>query len=231
MSGEHSPLIVIVEDEAPIRRFIKATLEAEDFRVVEAGTCARGLIEAATHKPDLLILDLGLPDGDGVDLIGDLRGWSSIPVIVLSARSAEEDKVRALDAGADDYLTKPFGSSELLARVRAQLRRSARGGDEGQHEISFGEVQVDLVRRSVTRAGQAVPLTPLEYRLLTVLIHNAGKVLTHRQLLREVWGPGQADKSHYLRIYVGGLRKKLEVDTARPQHIRTETGIGYRFVL
>jgi len=231
MSGDHNPLIVVVEDEAPIRRFIKATLEAEDFRVVEAGTCARGLIEAATHKPDLLILDLGLPDGDGVDLIGDLRGWSSIPVIVLSARSAEEDKVRALDAGADDYLTKPFGSSELLARVRAQLRRSARSGDEGEHEISFGEVQVDLVRRSVTRAGQPVPLTPLEYRLLTVLIHNAGKVLTHRQLLREVWGPGQADKSHYLRIYVGGLRKKLEVDTTRPQHIRTETGVGYRFVL
>ena len=224
------PVILLVEDEKEIRRFVRMALETEGCRVIEAEGCKRGLIEAGTRKPELLILDLGLPDGDGVEFIRDLRGWSSMPVIVLSARSQEADKIQALDAGADDYLTKPFGVGELLARVRAALRRLSHAGDTGGTLVKFGEVSVDLVRRVVEKAGQPVHLTPIEYRLLALLINNTGKVLTHRQILREVWGPTYVESSHYLRVYMGHLRQKLEDDPTRPRYIITETGVGYRFV-
>lgn len=190
----------------------------------------RGLIEAGTRKPDLIILDLGLPDGDGLNFIRDLRQWSSIPVIVLSARSEESDKVLALDAGADDYLSKPFGVAELLARVRVSLRRHAQQNQESPL-IQFSDVEVDLINRRVSRAGEDLHLTPLEFRLLTELIANAGKVLTQRQLLSTVWGPNYVEHSHYLRIYMGHLRQKLEAEPARPKHLLTETGVGYRFML
>jgi two-component system KDP operon response regulator KdpE len=220
--------IVVVEDDREIRRFVRSTLEDEGCKVAEADTGRQGLIEAATRKPDLVVLDLGLPDIDGLDFIRDLRTWSEAPVIVLSARSTEADKVVALDAGADDYLTKPFGVAELLARVRALLRRHGRGADGSAH-FAFGDVSVDLSRRSVMRAGEPVRLTALEYRLLAQLIGNAGKVLTHRHLLREVWGPSFVESNHYIRIYVARLRQKLEGDPAQPRHILTETGVGYRF--
>jgi len=226
------PVALIIEDEPQIRRFVRAALEAEGWQVHEAGTQQRGLIEAGTRKPDLLVLDLGLPDGDGMDLIRDVRQWSSVPIIVLSARADEGDKVAALDAGADDYLTKPFGVGELLARVRANLRRPRPVPAEGAESVlRFGDVEVDARARLVRRAGAEVHLTPIEYRLLSVLIANAGRVLTHRQLLREVWGPSHAEQSHYLRIYMGHLRQKLEADPAQPRHLLTETGVGYRLVL
>ena len=226
--SEHSSCIVFVEDEKQIRRFVRSALEAEGCKVIEAETGSQGLIEAGTRKPDLIVLDLGLPDVDGVEFINDIRGWSEVPILVLSARSTELDKVIALDAGADDYLAKPFGVAELLARVRALLRRNARGA-EGTAQMAFGEVAVDLSRRSVLRRGQLVHLTPIEYRLLALMIGNAGKVLTHRHLLREVWGPSYIESNHYVRIYVAHLRQKLEVDPAQPRHFLTETGVGYRF--
>jgi len=228
--NENAPVVIIVEDEKQIRRFVRAALEAEGCHVFEADTVRQGLTEAGTRKPDLVILDLGLPDRDGVEFIRDLRNWSELPVIVLSARTGEEDKIAALDAGADDYLTKPFGVGELLARVRAALRRRARMGADGAAVVEFGEVRVDLANRTVEKSGQVVHLTPIEYRLLAVLVGNAGKVLTHRQILREVWGPSHVESSHYLRIYMGHLRQKLELDPAQPQHILTETGVGYRLV-
>ena len=228
-ASSESPLIVlIVEDEQVIRRFVRAALEGEGCRVHEADTLRRGLLEAGARKPDLIILDLGLPDGDGVDFIRDLRAWSSLPVLVLSARVEEYDKVEALDAGADDYLIKPFGVAELLARVRAVCRRYAREPG-GVALITFGEVSVDLENRRVSREGQPVHVTPIEFRLLATLITQSGKVLTHRQLLRDVWGPAYVERGHYLRIYMGHLRQKLEADPARPRHFLTETGIGYRF--
>jgi two-component system KDP operon response regulator KdpE len=222
--------ILIVEDEKEIRCFVRQALEAEGFRVFEAENLQRGLIEAGTRKPDLVILDLGLPDGDGRDFIRAVRGWSSLPIVVLSARVEEYDMVEALDAGADDYLTKPFGVAELLARVRASLRRSARVGEEQSPLVRFGDVVVDLANRQVSKGGQGVHLTQIEFRLLAVLLSHPGKVLTHRQLLRDVWGPAYVEHSHYLRIYMGHLRQKLEDDPARPKHLLTETGIGYRFV-
>ncbi|TBL65926.1 two-component system response regulator KdpE [Hafnia alvei] len=222
--------VLIVEDEKEIRRFVRSALESEGWRVFDADTLQRGLIEAGTRKPDLIILDLGLPDGDGLDFIRDLRQWSSIPVIVLSARSEESDKVLALDAGADDYLSKPFGVAELLARVRVSLRRHAQHNQESPL-IQFSDVEVDLINRRVSRAGEDLHLTPLEFRLLTELIANAGKVLTQRQLLSTVWGPNYVEHSHYLRIYMGHLRQKLEAEPARPKHLLTETGVGYRFML
>ena len=196
-----SPTVVVIEDEPHIRRFVRAALEAEGWLVHEADTAKKGLTEAGTRKPDLLVLDLGLPDGNGLDVIRDVRGWSAVPIIVLSARADEADKVAALDAGADDYLTKPFGVGELLARVRANLRRPRAASPEDADPVfRFGEVEVDRTARLVRRAGAEVHLTPIEYRLLSVLMANAGRVLTHRQLLREVWGPSHADQSHYLRI-------------------------------
>lgn len=232
-----NPVVVLIEDEPQIRRFVRSALEAEGWLVHEADTAKKGLTEAGTRKPDLLVLDLGLPDGDGLDVIRDVRGWSGVPIIVLSARSDEMDKIAALDAGADDYLTKPFGVGELLARVRANLRRPrAASGDGAAHEepdpvFRFGEVEVDRQARIVRRKGAEVHLTPIEYRLLCVLIANAGRVLTHRQLLREVWGPSHADQSHYLRIYMGHLRQKLEADPTQPVHLLTETAVGYRLLI
>ena len=226
---EPTTAIVVVEDEANIRRFIKLALESEGFQVFEADSVKRGLIETGTRRADLVVLDLGLPDGDGIDFIRDLRAWSEIPVLVLSARTTEIDKVAALDAGADDYLTKPFGAAELLARVRAHLRRRSRTTG-GTALAEFGSIRVDLARRTVERDGAPLHLTPIEYRLLSYLIANPDCVLTHRQLLKNVWGPGHVEDSHYVRVYMGNLRKKIEDDPARPKHLRTEAGVGYRFV-
>ncbi|WP_076999648.1 two-component system response regulator KdpE [Variovorax sp. KK3] len=227
-----APTAVVIEDEPQIRRFVRGALEAEGWQVHEASTLREGLAAAGTRQPDLLVLDLGLPDGDGITLIRDVRGWSGVPIIVLSARIDEADKIEALDAGADDYLTKPFGTGELLARVRANLRRprAASGSEEPDAVFRFGEVEIDRSARLVRRAGAEVHLTPTEYRLLSVLAANAGRVLTQRQLLREVWGPAHAGQSHYLRIYMGHLRQKLEADPAQPRHLLTETAVGYRLV-
>ena len=228
-----APVAVLIEDEPQIRRFVRAALEAEGWQVFEAETARDGVRDAATRKPDLLVLDLGLPDGDGLDVIRDVRSWSPVPIVVLSARSDEGDKIAALDAGADDYLTKPFGVGELLASVRANLRRPRAAGADGKVDealFSFGDVEIDRASRVVRRCGEEVHLTPLEYRLLLVLVANVGRVLTHRQLLREVWGPSHSDQSHYLRIYMGHLRQKLEADPSQPQHLLTETAVGYRLV-
>lgn len=221
--------VLIVEDEKQIRRFVRVAVEEEGCQVAEAETMAQGLLEAGARQPDLLILDLGLPDGNGIELIRDLRGWSDIPILILSARSQEHDKIDALDAGADDYLTKPFSVGELRARVRALLRRRSRNPEAASPVIEFGQVIVDLSRRLVTRESAEVHLTPLEYRLLTVLVGHPGKVLTQRNLLREIWGPSYVESSHYLRVYVGHLRQKLESDPTQPKHFLTETGVGYRF--
>lgn len=222
--------IVVVEDEKEIRRFLRKALETDDMRVFEAGTLQSGLIETATRKPDLVILDLGLPDGDGLDFIRDVRQWYASPIIVLSARSDERDKIQALDAGADDYLSKPFGIGELQARLRVALRRAGSGSQPEQH-YQFSGIQVDLVARRISRGEEEIHLTPIEFRLLSVLLNHHGKVLTQRQLLNLVWGPNAVEQSHYLRIYMGHLRQKLETDPARPNHLLTETGIGYRFML
>ena len=236
--------ILIVEDEADIRRFVRLTLASEGHTVHEAATLQRGLIEAGTRRPDLVVLDLGLPDGDGVDLIRDLRTWSAMPIIVLSARSAEASKIAALDAGADDYLVKPFGSGELMARVRAQLRRSQRAsGAEATPVIQFGPITVDLARRTVERrmggngeengegdVSEALHLTPIEYKLLTHLASQPDRVITHAQLLKAVWGPGHAEDTHYVRVHMANLRKKVEDNASMPRHLRTEAGTGYRFV-
>ena len=231
--SEAKPRILVVEDEVEIRRFVSQSLERDGFDVYQADTQARGLIEAGTRRPDLLVLDLGLPDGDGLDLIRELRKWSDIPVLVLSARIDEADKIAALDAGADDYLIKPFSVGELLARVRAHLRRRAtvpRDEGGGGSVVEFGEVKIDLARRTVERGGEGLHVTPIEYRLLTHLAAHPHCVLTHRQLLHAVWGPNHADDAHYLRVYMAQLRKKIERDPAQPRHLVTETGIGYRFV-
>lgn len=221
--------VLIVEDEKEIRRFLRIALEGESLRVFDSETLQRGLIEAATRKPDLVILDLGLPDGDGIEFIRDLRQWSAMPIVVLSARSDEQDKIAALDAGADDFLSKPFGVGELLARVRVALRRQASATPQAA-AIGFSTVTVDIAARRVTRDGHELHLTPIEFRLLVILLNNAGKVLTQRQLLTQVWGPNAVEHSHYLRIYMGHLRQKLEADPAQPRHLLTETGIGYRFM-
>ena len=221
--------VLIVEDEKQIRRFVRAAVEAEGCQASEADGLARGLAEAGARQPDLLILDLGLPDGDGIDLIRALRRWSAIPILILSARTRENDKIDALDAGADDYLTKPFGVGELRARLRALLRRRLRQGENAATMVEFGAAVVDLARRSVSKSGAPVHLTPIEYRLLAALLAQPGKVLTQRHLLREIWGPTYGDSSHYLRVYVGRLRQKLEDDPTQPKHLLTETGVGYRF--
>jgi two-component system KDP operon response regulator KdpE len=228
---EPMPVALLVEDEPQIRRFVRAALEDEGWQVFEAETMKRGLTDAGTRKPDLIILDLGLPDGDGVDFILDLREWSNVPVIILSARSNEVDKIKALDAGADDYLTKPFGVGELLARVRSAIRRQRQPGISSRGIIQFGDVKLDTNARMVTKADQVVHLTPIEYRLLTVLANNAGRVVTNPQLLREVWGPSHSESGHYLRVYMGHLRHKLEDDPAQPRYLLTETAVGYRLLL
>jgi two-component system KDP operon response regulator KdpE len=227
---EPLPVAILVEDERQIRRFVRTALEAEGWSVHETETFRQGLTDAGTRKPDLIILDLGLPDGDGVEFLRDLRGWSSVPVIVLSARVGEQDKIEALDAGADDYLTKPFGVGELLARVRAASRRRRDAGGALSSIFEFGDVKIDLSLRTVHKNGASIHLTPIEYRLLNLLITNSGKVLTHRQILREVWGPSHTEDGHYVRVYMGHLRQKLEDDPAQPRHILTETAVGYRLV-
>ena len=225
--------VLVVEDDADIRRFVRMALEAEGHEAFEADGVRRGLIDAGTRRPDLVVLDLGLPDGDGVDFIREMRTWSAAPVIVLSARSTEADKIAALDAGADDYLVKPFGAGELMARVRAQLRRHAlAAGNEAGADASlqFGDVHVDLARRVVERAGEPLHLTPIEYRLLTHLASQPDRVVTHRQLLKAVWGPGHQEDTHYVRVHMANLRKKIELDPSMPRHLVTEAGVGYRFV-
>ena len=227
-----SPEVLVVEDEPDIRRFVRDALRREGFRVTEANGVSTALLAAAESHPALAILDLGLVDGDGLRFIDEFRIWSQRPILVLSARQGEVDKVAALDAGADDFLSKPFSVPELLARIRALLRRADRTAGTSEAAVfRFGDVEVDLARHEVRRLGEPVRLTALEFRLLAILVANAGKVLTHRHLLREVWGPEHVDDSHYLRIYVGHLRQKLERDPALPVHLLTEIGVGYRFVI
>ena len=225
------PTALLVEDEPHIRRFVRMALAEEGWQVFESESMRRGLIDAGTRKPDLIIVDLGLPDGDGVDFIQDVRKWSPVPIIVLSARMDESDKIRALDAGADDYLTKPFGVGELLARVRATLRRQRQAPIDSDGIVQFGAVKVDLKARMVTKNEQMIRLTPIEFRLLAVLVSNVGRVVTNPQLLREVWGPSNSENGHYLRIYMGHLRQKLEDDPAQPKYLLTETAVGYRLLL
>jgi two-component system KDP operon response regulator KdpE len=227
---ELRPSVLVVEDEPEIRRFLRTSLGAEGYRVVEAETGERGVIDAGTHKPDLAIVDLGLPDLDGVEVIHRIRKWSRMPIIVLSARAREQAKIEALDAGADDYVTKPFGIGELIARIRVALRHAARTGTAGAAALRFGRVEADLERRKVTRDGKDVHLTPIEFRLLACLAQHLGMVVTHRTLLREVWGPSHVEHTHYLRIYMKQLREKLEEDAVRPRHLLTESGVGYRLV-
>ncbi|HEY9191888.1 MAG TPA: response regulator [Methyloversatilis sp.] len=227
-----SPEVLLVEDEPDIRCFVRDALRREGFRVTEADRVSTALIAAADNHPALVVLDLGLVDGDGLRFIDEFRVWSQQPILVLSARQGELDKVAALDAGADDFLSKPFSVPELLARIRALLRRADRSAGTSEAAVfRFGDVDVDLARHEVKRLGEPVRLTALEFRLLAILVANAGKVLTHRHLLREVWGPEHVDDSHYLRIYVGHLRQKLERDPALPAHLLTEIGVGYRFVI
>ncbi len=228
MTSETQARVIVVEDEPQIRRFVCEALRSEGWTSHEAATARQGLDEAARGQSDLVILDLGLPDMNGIDFIRDLRTWSPLPILILSARSAERNKIAALDAGADDYLCKPFGVGELRARARALLRRHWQSGEtRPQHQ--FGDVEVDLARHVVSKGGVEVHLTQIEYRLLAVMLANSGKVMTHRHLMQDVWGPGHREQAHYLRIYVGRLRQKLEIDPAQPQHILTETGVGYRF--
>jgi len=218
----------VVEDEPEIRRLLRSSLEAEGYRVVESATGERGSIDAGTHKPDLAIVDLGLPDFDGLEVIRRVRAWSRMPILVLSARIQERWKVEALDAGADDYVTKPFGIGELLARVRVALRHAARSASG--EVLRFGAIQVDFGKRLATRAGAELHLTPLEFRLLACLAKHLGMVATHRELLSEVWGPSHAEDTHYLRVYMKQLREKLEPDPERPRYLLTETGVGYRLL-
>ena len=229
---DHSPRILLIEDDASIRRFVRLALEDEGWQVFEADTAKRGLIDAASRQPDAVVLDLGLPDADGKTVIAELRSWSQLPILVLSAREREEEKVAALDAGADDYLSKPFGVPELLARLRVMLRRRQQAGPGAapSSRAQFGEVLVDLATHEVTRADQAVHLTPIEFRLLASLIAGQGRVMTHRQLLQQVWGPEYLDRPHYLRVHMANLRQKIEVDPAQPTHLLTELQVGYRLV-
>ena len=229
MPNPDGPKILLIEDEQPIRRFLRVSLENHGYRLVEAATGREGILHAASQQPDLIILDLGLPDMDGMEVIRQVRDWSQMPIVILSARGREQEKVTALDAGADDYLTKPFSVGELLARIRVALRHGARGSG-GPEEASFvlGDLRVDLARRQVFVGPREVHLTPIEYRLLVTLIKYAGKVLTHRQLLKEVWGPDSVTETHYLRVYMAQLRRKIESDAARPRFLLTEPGIGYR---
>ena len=223
------PLVLVVEDEPQMRKFVRIALESHDYRVLEAQTGAEGISQAAAYTPDALLLDLGLPDIDGLEVTRRVREWSTVPILVISARGQEESKVRVLDAGADDYLTKPFGAGELMARLRVALRHAARSKEAPSAVVSIGdEIEVDLVKRRVVVRGAEVHLTPIEYKLLTTLAKHAGLVMTHRQLLERVWGPGHAHQMQYLRVYMTQLRHKLELHPARPRYLTTEPGIGYR---
>jgi two-component system KDP operon response regulator KdpE len=227
--SEPGPVVLVVEDEPQLRRFLRTALTAQDFRIVEAETVREALIAATTHNPELILLDIGLPDGSGIDLTRRIREWSRVPIIVISARGKEDDKVTALDAGADDYLTKPFGVNELLARIRVALRHAqSAASTTGEPVLEIGPLRLDLTRREVLVSDVEVHLTPLEYRLLALLAQNAGKVLTHRQILKEVWGPGSVNETHYLRVFMAQLRRKIEPDPARPRLLLTEPGVGYR---
>jgi two-component system KDP operon response regulator KdpE len=223
------PAVVLIEDEPQIRRFLRATLTGQGYRFFEAASGADGLIEVASRQPDVVVVDLGLPDMDGLEVIRRVREWSTVPIIVLSARGQERDKVTALDAGADDYVGKPFGAGELLARIRVALRHTAGATHEGEEApFKTGDLQVDRLRRQVFVGDAEVHLTPIEYRLLVTLVRHAGKVVTHRQLLREVWGPTHTEQAHYVRVYMAHLRGKLEAEPARPRYLLTEPGVGYR---
>ena len=227
--SEPRPTILVIEDEPPVKKFLRVTLESQNYALIEASRGEEGMRHAAVSQPDLIILDLGLPDMDGLEVTRRLREWTAIPIIVVSARGKEQDKVAALDAGADDYLTKPFGVGELLARLRVALRhRATVNQDTGDPIFQTGGLKIDLARREVTVDGALVHLTPNEFKLLTVLAKNSGRVLTHRQLLREVWGPGSGEETHYLRVYMNQLRQKLERDPTRPRYLVTEAGVGYR---
>lgn len=229
MRSQARTVIVVIEDDPQIRRFLRTGLDAHGFEIHEADTGRQGLTVAATHKPDVIILDLGLPDINGIDVVKQLREWTARPIVILSARDKEADKVAALDAGADDYVVKPFGIGELLARLRVALRHEAYAGKPGGTSVfEAGDLKLDLAARRVTRSGAEVHLTPTEYRLLAELVKHAGKVLTQRHLLQVVWGPGYVERPHYLRVHMANLRQKLEDDPARPRLLRTETGVGYR---
>ena len=222
--------ILLIEDENQMRRFLRVTLQNERYVLIEAETAADGLSKAALHNPDVILLDLGLPDMDGLEVITRLREWSSVPVIVISAREQEGDKVKALDGGADDYLTKPFGVIELLARIRVALRHAApKSQDPGESVVVIEDLKIDFLKRQVHRGSQEIHLTPIEYRLLTVLVRNVGRVMTHRQILKEVWGPPYIEQTHYLRVFMNQLRKKIEADSTRPRFLLNEPGVGYRF--
>ena len=223
------PVVVLIEDEPPIRRFLRATLSGQGYRLFEASTGADGVVEVGSRQPDVVIVDLGLPDMDGIDVIRHVREWSSVPIIVLSARGQERDKVAALDAGADDYVSKPFSAGELLARIRVALRHAVGASHEEDDAVfKTGELRVDLLHRQVLIGEKQVHLTPIEYKLLTTLVHHAGKVVTHQQMLREVWGPSHTEQAHYVRVYMAHLRHKLEAEPARPRYLLTEPGVGYR---
>jgi two-component system KDP operon response regulator KdpE len=222
------PLVLVVDDEPAIQRFLRAALPGHGFRLAEAGTAAEALDKLIALRPDVVLLDLGLPDRDGLELLRELRGWSSVPVVILSARDREHDKVIALDAGADDYVSKPFGVGELLARLRVALRHAATAGSAEPPVFESGELRVDIAARVVTVAGSEVHLTPIEFKILSMLVRHAGKVLTHRQILRSVWGPEYGDEAHYLRVYMAQLRRKIEPEPARPRWFLTEPGVGYR---
>ena len=226
---ETSPLVLVIEDEPQMRRFLRAALESHGFRPLEATTAHEGVTQATGRNPDIILLDLGLPDADGINLTRQIREWSQTPIIVISARGKEEDKVAALDAGADDYLTKPFATGELMARLRVALRHASRPADAPPEPVfTTGDLRVDLVRRQVFVRDREVHLTPTEYKLLSLLIRHAGKVLTHRQLLKDVWGPNAVEHAHYVRVYMTQLRRKLERDATRPAFLQTEPGVGYR---
>jgi len=231
MEGQ-KPLVLVIEDDRHIQNFLRVSLTSQDYKTIETALGKEGIALAASQVPDVVILDLGLPDIDGLAVISRLREWSRVPIVVLSARGQERDKVAALDAGADDYLTKPFGVGELLARIRVSLRRAARPaeGDGGEIRYRVGELEIDLERRRVTLGSEEVHVTPIEYRLLAVLVRYAGKVLTHNFLLREVWGPMSGEQTQYLRVYMAALRRKIELDPAQPRYLLTELGVGYRLV-
>jgi len=227
-----SRAVLVVEDDPEIRAVLRPALELEHYRVIDAESGARGLVELKAHRPDLAIIDLGLPDLDGVEVIREVRTWSRIPIVVLSARTQEEQIVSALEAGADDYVTKPFGMRELLTRLKVALRHGVRAPDGGEPALQLGEWRIDLDKREITGLrGEKLHLTPIEFRILEVLCAHAGRVVTHRQLLQQAWGPGHVEQTHYLRGYIKQLRAKLEADPSRPRHLLTETGVGYRLVV